>query len=105
LLDADGLSPHWRDEFEQLAEVEADALAKFLINIALRRRVARRDLGGVREILILAYALNLADSPAASQAAEMLDRFSTFARISGNQDAVKVLQTPSDVEDLSLASN
>jgi hypothetical protein len=105
LLDADGPSPHWRDEFEQLADAEADALAKFLINVALRRRVARRDLGGLREILILAYALNLANIPAASQAAEMLDRFSTFARISGNQDAVEVLQTPSDVEDLSLASN
>jgi hypothetical protein len=105
LLDADGLSPHWRNEFEQLAEAEADALAKFLINVALRRRVARRDLGGLREILILAYALNLANIPAASQAAEMLDRFSTFARISGNENAVAVLQTLPDVEDLSLASN
>ena len=104
-LDADGLSPHWRDEFEQLADAEADALAKFLINVALRRRVARRDLGGIREILILAYALNLANIPAASQAAEMLDRFSTFARISGNQDAVEDLQTPLDMEDSSLVSN
>jgi|HubBroStandDraft_1064217.scaffolds.fasta_scaffold02706_10 hypothetical protein len=81
LLDADGRSPHWRDEFQQLAEPEADALAKFLIDIALRRRVACRDFGGIREILNLAYELNLANIPSASQSAEMLDRFATFARI------------------------
>jgi len=33
LLDADGRSTHWRDEFEQLADTEADALTTFLINL------------------------------------------------------------------------
>jgi hypothetical protein len=81
LLDADGRKPHWRDEFAQLKEPEADALAGFLINVALRRRVASRDFGGVHELLKLAYTQDLAAMPAASQAAEMLQRFATYARI------------------------
>ncbi len=84
VLDADGQSPHWLDEFEKLAEAEMDALATFLINIALRRRVARRDFGGLREVLSLAYDLNLADIPSASQSAEMLERLATLAKIAGN---------------------
>src|SRR5262245_60089244 len=54
LLDRDGQSPHWCEEFQQLAEAEQDALAGFLVNIALRRCVVRRDYAGVRAVLELA---------------------------------------------------
>jgi hypothetical protein len=98
LLDGDGQSPHWRAEFQQLGEAEADALAKFLIDVALRRRVAHRDFGGIREILNLAYDLNLANIPSASQSAEMLDRFATFARITIKCDQTAVSQKPRDMD-------
>lgn len=81
LLDRDGECPHWCAECHQLATTEMDALAPFLINVALRRRVASRDLRGLREVLNLAYDLNLADIPSASQSAEMLERFAICARM------------------------
>lgn len=80
LLDTDGRTPHWREEFRQLTEQEADALAEFLINVALRRRFASRDFEGIRALLELAYDLNLANRPAVSQAAEMLHRLATYVR-------------------------
>ena len=84
ILDADGHCPHWRDELRQLADSEADALAGFLINIALRRRVVTRDFEGLRRILTLAYDLTLANRPAASQTAELLTRVATYAEIAGD---------------------
>jgi Domain of unknown function (DUF6895) len=90
LLDADGESPHWRDEFQQLAETEMDALATFLINVALRRRVARRDFAGLREVLSLAYDLNLADIRSAGQSAEMLERVATLAKIADDRHPLVV---------------
>jgi len=79
LLDADNQHPHWSDEFRQLAPAEADALAGFLINVALHRRAARRDFGGLIELLKMAYDLGLANTPAASQAAEMLQRIAAYS--------------------------
>ena len=84
LIDLDRQHTHWRDEFQQLGEPEADALAGYLINIGLRRRMAGRDFGGLRELLKLAYDLDVANIPAASQAAEMLERITTFAKIVSN---------------------
>jgi hypothetical protein len=83
LLDADGRAPHWREEFRQLTEQEADALAEFLIDIALRRKFAARDFEGIRSVLELAYDLNLTDRPGVSQAAEMLHRLATYVRTVG----------------------
>jgi hypothetical protein len=81
ILDSDGSCPHWRDEFHQLANPEADPLAGFLVNIALRRRAVSRDFEGLRRVLELAYDLDLANGPAASQAAELLNRITTYAQI------------------------
>ncbi|MGA7312366.1 MAG: hypothetical protein WBX22_00215 [Silvibacterium sp.] len=87
LLDADGKRPHWQDEFRQLAEPEAEALAGFLLNVALRRRVATRDFKGLRDLLKLAYDLDLANAPAASQAAELLQRLAIYAEITTEPDS------------------
>ena len=83
-IDADSRQAHWRDEFDQLATSEADALAGFLLNTALRRKAASRDFGGLYELLKLAYALDLANPPAASQAAELLERFAAYSRWTTN---------------------
>jgi len=84
LLDINDQSPHWRDEFRQLTEPETDVLAAFLVNVALRRRFACRDFEGLRALLKLAYDLDLADTPAARQAAEMLHRLVTYSRITSH---------------------
>jgi hypothetical protein len=80
-IDADGRSAHWRDEFSQLTEPNRDAIAGLLLNIALRRKISRREFGAVQELLKLGYSLGLADAPGSSQAAEMLERFAVFANI------------------------
>ncbi len=87
ILDGDGKRPHWRDEFSRLSEPEADALAGFLFNIALRRRVKDRDLGGLHDLLKIGYDLDLASTPAASQAAELLERLATYANITGEPES------------------
>ena len=79
LLDADGMHPHWRGEFDHLRGPEQDAIAGFLLAIALRRKVGRRDIAGLHDVLAMGLSLGLADSPAASQAAELLERLAGAA--------------------------
>ena len=83
-IDADGKPTHWRDEFDQLTGPQADALAGFLLHIAPRRKTASRDFGKLYDLLNVAHDLELADSPAASQAAELLERLAAYSRISAN---------------------
>lgn len=92
LLDADSKEAHWRDEFGCLADMEADALAGFLLAIALRRRAARRDYSGMLEMLRLACDLDLAASPCAVQATELLGRLAAFS------DAAAKRQVPQEVD-------
>lgn len=80
-LEGDHKSTHWRDEFDQLDDPERDAIAGLLLNIALRRKTVQREFGRVHELLLLGYRMGLADTPIASQAAEMLERLATFADI------------------------
>jgi len=87
LLDADQKHSHWRDEFRLLSAIEGDALAGFLLNVALRRRAASRDFRGLHDLLKLACDLDLACTPAASQAAELLQRLTTYAKISRESES------------------
>ena len=83
MLDADGRRPHWRHELDDISPREREALAGFLLSIALCRKIRSRAFAEAHEILRVGYALGLANGPAASQAAEMLERLATFDRISG----------------------
>jgi hypothetical protein len=87
LLDVGGESQHWCDEFRQLTDSEADALAGFLLSMALRRRLKKRDFTGLRNVLELADRLDLAESPMASQAAEFLDRLAIYATFCAEREA------------------
>jgi hypothetical protein len=80
-LDADGRSVHWRAEFDRLEAPQRNSIAGLLLAIALRRKASQRDFAGLREVLAMGYKLGLADSPAASQAAELLERLVTAAPI------------------------
>jgi hypothetical protein len=82
-LDCDGRRPHWRHELEEISSSEREALAGFLLDIALCRKIGRREFAAAHEILRTGYALGLANRPASSQAAETLERLATFERISG----------------------
>jgi hypothetical protein len=82
-LDAGDPRPHWMDEINHLTREEKDALTGFFLNIALRRKVRQRDFGAVHKLLEVGYALGLADAPAPSQAAELLERLAILAKPSG----------------------
>jgi Domain of unknown function (DUF6895) len=77
-LDADGRETHWRNQLDQLGDQERDAIVGFLFSIALHRKISQREFGAVHQLLKTGYDLGLADAPAASQAAEMLERLATF---------------------------
>lgn len=78
-LEPDHRSSHWWREFNHLKDPERDAIAGLLLNIALRRKTVQRDLSALRELLEVSYAVGLADTPAASQAAELLERLAAAA--------------------------
>jgi hypothetical protein len=78
-LDHDPQNTHWRDEFNKLTEPEQDALAGFLINVALTRNVRQRQYGKVYELLKIAYDMGLSNTALASQTAELLERLAMFS--------------------------
>jgi hypothetical protein len=81
VIDADGKDTQWREEVNLLDKPDRDALAGFLLNVAIRRRVRARDFPGLHELLGKAYGLGLANTPSSSQAAEMLERIATLAKL------------------------
>lgn len=80
-LQSDGDPAHWRDQLSRLTELERDSIAGFLLAMALRRKARDRDFAALRELLAVGYGLGLADTPASSQAAELLQRLATFAEV------------------------
>jgi hypothetical protein len=82
-LDSDGRSPHWRQQIDEIPFAERDALAGFVLNIALYRKVRRREFGAALELLRIGYKSGLADTPASSQCAELLERLAALERLTG----------------------
>jgi len=72
---------HWRNVLRNMKPVEQDALADFLLNIAIRRKIVTREFEDVTKLLKHGEIFGLTDAPAASQAAELLDRLATFAKV------------------------
>ncbi len=103
-IDADGKPAHWRDEFDRLTVPQADALSAFLLHIALRRKTASRDFGKLYDLLKVAHDLERADSPAASQAAELLERLAAYSRISANTQCLPSDAATGSQETLSASS-
>lgn len=97
VLDADGRTPHWRRELDRLTEPERDAVAGLLLTIALRRKVALREFGAVRDLLEKGYELGLADGPAASQAAELLERLAIYASQSDHSPGSSTSRAPQSI--------
>ncbi len=78
-LRGNGMVPHWLETFGALTSRERDALAGMMFTVALQRRAAKKDFAGIEHLLRVGCSLGLADSPVASQAAELLGRVSVFA--------------------------
>jgi hypothetical protein len=74
---------HWQDAFDRLSLADRDSVSGLLLIIALHRRIAAHDFAAVAKLLEVAMSLELADTPAASQAAELLDRLSAFSTRAG----------------------
>ena len=92
-LDSDSPSPRWRRDIEGCSPAEREQLAGFLLNIALYRKVRRREFGVVLELLRIGYETGLADTPASSQCAELLERLAIFEKLTGVSHAdVKQLE-------------
>jgi hypothetical protein len=104
VIDADGKKTHWREQVNLLNKPERDALAGFLLNVAVHRRVKTRDFSGVHELLGKAYGMGLTNTPSSSQAAEMLERIATFARIRSAHCA-KLNECPFPLQNSALAQN
>jgi hypothetical protein len=82
-LDGDGQSPFWRQELDRVTAAERDGLAGLLLAIALNRKVRRREFESVHALLQLSAAFDLANAPACSQAAEMLERLAVIESVLG----------------------
>jgi hypothetical protein len=85
-LHAHGRHTRWSRDFDALSGPRRDTLAGFLLNVALSRSVKARDFASLHALLAKAHELGLADSPSASQAAELLDRMATFASLRERSD-------------------
>ena len=80
-------APHWATQFEKLSEAERDALAPMLFSIAVRRCVEARQFASVHDLLAICHELGLADTPSASQTAELLGRLGTLSEVVANRRA------------------
>lgn len=74
LLDVQGLTSCWREQFGALAPRQQDAVARLVLTTLLRRARTAGDLGLIRTALELALAHDLIDGPAPMQAAALLHR-------------------------------
>ena len=85
-LDDGSRRRHWQDALDRLPASDRDSVSELLLAIALHRRIAAHDFAAVARLLGVAVSLGLADTPAASQAAELLDRLALFsAALRGRQ--------------------
>lgn len=79
-LDASCSDVHWRNELDKMDHLQQDAIAGLLLDIAMHRAVRQRDFADLHTLLQVGCASDLADSPVASQVAEMLGRVATCHR-------------------------
>ncbi len=70
----DASAPHWTLTFARLESSKQHMLAGMLFTMALHRCVRRSQMQRIPDILVRGDELGLSDMPAASQAAELLDR-------------------------------
>jgi hypothetical protein len=65
---------HWQTEWSGLMELEQNALATLVLDIAIARQCRKREYKAVNELLALAVEHDMASTPLCAQAAELLER-------------------------------
>jgi hypothetical protein len=96
VIDSIENNAHWREQIEVLSREERDAVSSLLLNIALIRAMKKRQFTTVRNLLEIADAQGLSDSPCSSQAAEALERVSVFASITAKNEQEQTKQIESE---------
>jgi hypothetical protein len=80
-LDADARPTHWRNALRNLTPQKQDSLAGLLLQIALHRKIAKREFQDVPSLLQHGSVFGLIDSPATRQAAELMQRLALLAQM------------------------
>jgi hypothetical protein len=70
----DASAPHWTATYARLEPCKQHALPGMLFTVALHRCVQRKEMERIPDILRAGNDLGLSDTPAASQAAELINR-------------------------------
>jgi len=78
-IDSETRRAHWQEELDELESAERESLADFVLGIGLHRAFGRRDFAAMQQLLAAGAALGVANTPIASQAAEMMSRVAQFA--------------------------
>jgi hypothetical protein len=81
LLESDGSIPIWQSYVESLPPVDRDSAAELIFNVCLQRAAAKRNLASIYSTLSVGQRFGLLGLPASRQAAELLQRSSTFAAL------------------------
>jgi hypothetical protein len=81
----------WSRRWAELDAIDRDALAPFLLTMAIRRASAAGDLSRLRDCLSVAVELGITDGPAVRQGVGLLRRATLLAR------DVATARRPSDV--------
>jgi hypothetical protein len=76
-LDSDGKKTHWRNEVDRMERSALAGIAPLLFHVALRRRAVENDFASLVALLEIGTKYELARTPMASQAAEMVMRVSS----------------------------
>lgn len=78
-LDDDAKQTHWLEEFNRLTKPEQDGISGFLLNILICRNIREKRYETVYGLLRTGFELGLADTPLASQTAELLERLALLS--------------------------
>ena len=70
---------HWQSEFLKLTRPEQEALGAFLLDLLIIQKCRLRDYGAIHRLLVVADKYMAARSPLCGQAAELLERLSSYA--------------------------
>lgn len=81
LFEDESSRPHWRRNLAALSTRQQDSVAPLLLTMLLRRAKAKGDLGLIRECLSVSLRHDLVDGSAASQAAALLRRSASLAKL------------------------
>ena len=80
-LETSDTTPRWLADLRSLPEAEQDALANWLLELALVKAARTHQYDHVYTLLSLGYEYDIIDTELARQAAELLDRLALLGEL------------------------